>query len=225
MFLSHFAVGIASKRFAPRAPLAWLLAAPMLADIIWPVLVLAGAERVRITQDANPFHVLQFDSYPWSHSLLMDLAWGVILGLIVGRFWGKRAGVVVAAGVVSHWVLDWISHRPDVPLVPGGRRYGLDLWSSPAGTLAFELVMLAIGVWLFATATRPVDRTGRWAFVGLVAFMLLVYLGATYGPPPTSDTAIAVSAALLAVIVIPWAWWIDSHRTVRQRIPEAAPAA
>ena len=78
----------------------------------------------------------------------------------------SHAFVVVLALVVSHWVLDFITHTPDMPLYPGGPKFGLGLWNSIAGTMAIEAAMFAAGVWIYTQVTRPRDRIGRWAFVG-----------------------------------------------------------
>ncbi len=115
MFIGHFAVGFAAKRWAPRSSLAVLLAAPLLLDMIWPVLVLAGVERVRIVPGDTAFTPLAFDAYPWSHSLLTSLVWAALCG---GGVWlasrDRAATLLVSAGLVSHWVLDWITHRRDM---------------------------------------------------------------------------------------------------------------
>ncbi len=212
MFVGHFAVGFASKRWAPRANLGWLLLAPLLADVIWPVLILMGVEQARVVADPDPFHMLKLDDMPWSHSLLLDMGWAVLLGLVVGRLYDRRAGVVVGIGVISHWVLDWITHPRDMLLVPGGTKYGLDLWRSVPGTMSVELAMFAVSLWLYTRATRARDTVGRVAFWSLVAFLLVAYVGSTVSPPPPSIGAVGVTVLALGFITIPWAVWIDRHR-------------
>src|SRR4029077_7128000 len=123
MFIGHFAVGLASKRFAPRTNAATLIAAAIFLDILWPIFVLLGWEQVRIDPGNTPFTPLEFVSYPWSHSLLMSLLWATAFALIYYAATRYRAGsVAVWIGVNSHWILDWISHAPDMPLYPGGPR-------------------------------------------------------------------------------------------------------
>jgi membrane-bound metal-dependent hydrolase YbcI (DUF457 family) len=213
MFIGHAAVGFASKAAAPRASLGWLLAAPFLLDLLWPVFLLLGIERVTIERGPNAFLNFSFDSYPWSHSLAMACVWAVLYGL-VARFFTRSAAVggVAALGVVSHWICDAIVHRPDLPLWPGSSIYvGMGLWNSVAGTLAVEVPMFAAGVWLYAKATRPRDATGRWSLAALVALLLVLYSGAAFGPPPPNVTAAAVGTLAL-LILVPWAIWIDRHR-------------
>ena len=175
--------------------------------------MLAGVERVEVAPGDTAFTPLHFVSYPWSHSLAMSIVWGLALGAIVrARGATMRGAGIVAALVVSHWVLDVASHRPDMPLWPGGGPLlGLGLWRSVPATLVVELAMYAAGVALYARATRAKDRTGTWAYVGLVAFLLVAYVGNVLGPPPPSATAVAVSALALWLVPL-WGLWIERHR-------------
>ena len=216
MFIGHFAVALAARRAAPRTSLGWLFAACQLSDLIWPVLLLAGVESAHIEPGNTAVTPLAFDHYPWSHSLLMTIAWGIVLGgIYLGLRGDRRAALVLAAVVVSHWVLDWISHRPDLPLTPwGDTRVGLGLWNSVIATVVVEGLLFAIGVRMYSRFTAPRDRTGRVAWVSLVLFLALIYVANIFGPPPTSMTAVAVSALAIWLLVW-WAAWADGHRMVR----------
>ncbi len=214
VFIGHFAVGFASKRIAPRTSLGLLLVAPLLADVIWPVLILAGAEQVRITGGPNPFLTLTFDAYPWSHSLLMLTVWGLLLGGGYYALTKYRVGAVVLfVGVLSHWVLDVVTHVPDMPIAPGVPiRVGLGLWQSVAGTVLIEGAMFVAGVWLYATGTRARDGIGRWAWWGYVALLVVAYLSQLVSPPPPSVSALGWVAISMSVVMVVWAWWLDRHR-------------
>jgi len=218
MFIGHFALGFAAKPAAPRLSLAMLFAAAQLADIIWPFLVAFGVEQVRIQPGITAVTPLDFVSYPYSHSLLMLCVWGALLGAVCAMVvHSRRAFAVVAALVVSHWVLDWVTHRPDMPLYPGGPKVGLGLWNSVAATVAVEVLMFAAGLWIYARATRARDAVGRRALPALVGFLLVIYLANIIGPPPPGVMAIVVAGIAGAVVIVLWAWWIDRHRTVVER--------
>jgi len=213
MFIGHVAVGFAAKRVAPKTSLGLLIAAPLALDLLWPVLVLVGVERVRIDPGNTAFTPLAFTYYPWSHSLLMSLVWSVLAG-VAYWLWRRYAvgALVLGAGVFSHWVLDAVSHRPDMPLYPGGATMvGLGLWNSVPATLVVECLMYAAGVWLYARATKPRDRIGTYGFWSFVAFQLLVYAMNEFGPPPPSAQAIGCMGLALWLLPV-WAWWFDSHR-------------
>ncbi len=216
MFLGHYAVGFGSKRAAPKASLGTLILAAQFLDLLWPILVLAGIEHVRIDPGNTPLTPLDFYDYPVSHSLLTALAWGAALGLLyaaVQRY--PRGGWFVAIAVASHWVLDVVSHRPDMPLAPGLHTYiGLGLWYSVPATIIVELALFAAGVYLYTRTTIAKDRTGRYAFWGLVLFLAIVYVLDLTSPPPPSDRAVAWGA-LLAWLFVPWGYWIDRHRIPR----------
>ena len=214
MFIGHFAVGLASKHAAPKASLGALLAAPLLLDLLWPIFLLLGWESVRIDPGNTPMTPLAFDSYPISHSLVASIGWGALFALVYWAITKYATGAaVIFAGVVSHWVLDWAAHRPDMPLSPwGATKVGLGLWSSVAATVAVEAAMFGAGLWLYARATRSKDRTGTIAFWAFVIFVLASYAGAIFGPPPPDPHSLAVFSLGLWLFPL-WALWFDGHRT------------
>lgn len=219
MFIGHFAVGFAAKRFAPRASLAVLLAAPLLPDLLWPPLLLLGWERVRIDPGNTKFTPLDLAYYPWSHSLLLCLVFATGFALLYDRITHYRRGTLaIWIGVVSHWILDWITHRPDMPLYPGGPRLGLGLWNSIAGTMVVELVMFGTGVWLYAATTRARDRIGHYAFLGYLVLLLMAYVGDRFSGPPASPDEIAWTGLIAEAILLLWAWWFDRHRASREAV-------
>ena len=216
MFIGHAALGFAAKKAAPRTNLGWLLTAPFFADLLWPVFLLLGWEQVRIDPGNTVMTPLDFVSYPWSHSLLMLLVWSALLG---GAYaWLRRdarGAWIIGALVTSHWVLDWLTHRPDMPLLPiGGPKVGLGLWNSRVGTLAVEVPLFVIGLVVYLTTTRAKSWAGHASLWSLAAFLLLVYFGNLNGPPPPSPHAIGLFG-LLGLLFIPWAMWIEATRAVR----------
>lgn len=213
MFLGHFAVALGAKKAAPRISLGTLVFAAQFADLIWPVLLLLGLEQVRIVPGITRVTPLDFVSYPYSHSLAAQVLWGAALGSVLFAIRRSlRNAAVLAVCVPSHWLLDYIAHRPDMPVLPGGPRYGLGLWNSLPGTLAVELILFAAGIALYLTATRAKDGTGRYALWSFLILLLLVYLGSLAGPPPPSVPVLAMSA-LAMWLTVPWAAWTDRHRS------------
>jgi hypothetical protein len=212
MFIGHYALGLAAKRVEPRLSLPLLLTAPQLLDLVWPVFVLAGIEHVEVAPGNTAFTPLAFTYYPWSHSLAMAIVWAAGFAAIVRARLGMwRPASIAGALVVSHWVLDFASHRPDMPVWPEGPRLGLGLWRSVPATLAVEIAMYAAGVFLYVRATRAKDRVGTWALLGLVGLLFVAYIGNVLGPPPPSGTAVAVSALALWLVPL-WGIWIERHR-------------
>lgn len=213
MFLGHYAVALAAKRTAPRTSLGTLFFAAQLADMAWPVFLLAGWERVRIAPNPDPFLNLAFDAYPISHSLLTLAAGGVLLASLYGMVTGyARGAVVVALAAASHWLLDFATHRPDMPLYPGGPVVGLGLWNSVAGTIAVEGSMFLVALWLYARGTRARDRVGRYGFWGLMALLVLSYVSSLLAGPPPSVRGIAIGGVVFGWLFVLWAGWADGHR-------------
>ncbi len=197
-----------------------MFAAAQCLDLAWPTFLLLGWEQVRIEPGATAVTPLDFVSYPYTHSLLGAAAWAAAAGLVyfaIRRY--GRGALVVGAAVISHWFLDLIVHRPDLPLTfTGTTRVGLGLWNSVAGTLIVELGLLAVGVWIYMRTTRPRDAIGKWALVGLVAFLLLIYASNLLGPPPPSVAMIAWAGQAQWLLVL-WAYWADKHRGLRNSEP------
>lgn len=201
MFIGHFALGFVASRMDKRLPLGTALVASQLPDAIWPYLLLAGAETVTIAPGDTAMTPLRFDSYPWSHSLLMVAVGGGLLALAY-RAWGgaARTASILAGLAISHWFLDFVTHRPDMPLFPwGDSRFGLGMWNSVSLTVTMEGLMFATAVWVYARGRRM--SAGFWA---LIATLGLIYMANIFGPPPPGISAIALSMITLVPIV--W-WW------------------
>lgn len=216
MFVGHAAVALAGKTRVPTISLGLLLAAAFWLDLVWPVLVLAGLEVVRVDPGNTVFTPLAFDSYPWSHSLLMVMGWSALAaGLAACCRRGGRTGALVGVLVLSHWVLDAVMHRPDLPLWPGtSPLVGFSLWNSVTASLLVEGLLFAGGILLYVRATTPTDRTGRLAFWGLIGLMLGIWASQPFSPPPPNATAVAVGSLAIWLLVF-WAAWADRHRTFR----------
>jgi hypothetical protein len=214
MFIGHFAVGFAAKRATPGVSLAALFVAAELADLVWPVMVALGVEQVRIDPGNTAFTPLDFISYPYSHSLALLVVWAIVFGLAYRVIAGRNgsAFAILAALVVSHWFLDLISHRPDMPLYPRGPRLGLGLWNSVPGTLAVETLMYIAGLWTYVRTTRPRDGAGRWGFLSFALFLMVVYVSSAVGPPPPSVTAVWTVGLVGGLILVIWSGWFDRHR-------------
>lgn len=217
MFLGHFAIGLGAKRIAPAVSLGTLFLAVQFADLLWPVFVMLGFESFVIQPGITAFTPLDFVHYPYSHSLLMSLLWGLAFAIVYffagrGR---KQAAGMLALLVLSHWLLDVASHRPDMPLMPGSDiLVGLGLWNSVPATVIVEGLMFVAGIFLYLQTTTATDRIGVYAFWGLIAFLVLINLGNIFGPPPPGVEAVTRSA-LAIWLLIAWGYWIDRHRTLR----------
>lgn len=214
MFIGHFAVAFAAKRVAPRPSLGLTFVAAQLADLLWPIFLLVGIEQVRVAPGTNPFLNLDFTNYPWSHSLVIELSLGAILGAVYAvATRDARGALVLLALVPSHWLLDWITHVPDLPLAPWpSAKVGLGLWRNPAATIVVEVMMYVAGVAIYARSTRAIDKKGSYGLWTLVATLLVLYVVSIISPPPPSVTALA-AGALIGWPLALWPWWIDKHRS------------
>lgn len=214
MFIGHFGLGFGAKKAAPAVSLGALFLAAQFADLLWPTLVLLGVERLAIEPGATAVTPLNFISYPYSHSLLMLCVWGAVLGITYAAATRSRAVAAVTLGLLvsSHWILDFMTHRPDLPLTPmGSDRFGLSLWSSLPGTLVAEFGIFAVGVWLYVRSTTPRDRIGSIGLWTLVGFLAITMIANILGPAPPNVAAVAWSAQAIWLLVL-WGAWVDRHR-------------
>jgi hypothetical protein len=213
VFIGHYALGLAAKRMVPRTSLGTLIAAPTLADLLWPAFLLLGWERVTSVGGSNPFLTLRFDSYPISHSLLTLIGWGLLCAALYRIQTGfARGAVVVGLLVVSHWLLDYVVHVPDLPLYPGGPKVGLGLWHSPPATIVVEAIMSLVGIALYLGTTRARDRVGRYGLAAFLALIGLSYVGALLSPPLTNMHALAIGGLVFGWLFVGIAGWVDGHR-------------
>ena len=214
MFLGHYALAFGAKKIAPMMSLGTLFLACQFADLLWPTLVVLGYEVVAIDPGNTLVTPLNFVSDPYSHSLVALAGWAALFAIAYRaiRGWHPVAIATIAALVFSHYVLDVITHRPDLPItLTGSRRLGLGLWNYPGTTLALESALFIIGTTLYMSVTRARDRIGRLALYGLIMMVVAIYFAALYGPPPPSAAAVAIAGHLSWLFVI-WAYWVDRHR-------------
>ena len=188
-------------------------------DLLWPAFLLLGVEHARIAPGITRVTPLDFYDYPYSHSLLMALVWGALFFAVYFSLRRKtKAALILGALVVSHWILDLIVHRPDLPLVPGSHSFGLGLWNSMAGTFLVETGLYLAGVLIYARTTVARNRVGRLAFWAFVLVLYAIYLANAFGPPPPDIRAVAWAGMGLWLFVL-WAWWLDRNRESRTSPP------
>lgn len=219
MFLGHFAVALAAKRADPSVSLGTLCLAAQLPDALWPIFLFAGAEQVAVHPGITRVTPLDFLHYPYSHSLLLAGLWAAAFALAHFAFRRRgKAALLLFAVALSHWGLDWLVHRPDLPLFPGGPKLGLGLWNNVPATLALELGSFALGMYLYESATRPLDKAGGRSLSLFAIVLLVAYAGNVFGPPPPDAQAIA-GAAMAFWLIFAWAFWFDRHRAPRKAEP------
>ena len=209
MFIGHYALGLASKKMPNPPSLAIAFIAVQFLDLIWPIFVLLGIENFQIEEGITKLTPLNFVHYPYSHSLLMALIWSLLFGLLYFTATRNRRNALLVGGLVfSHWILDFIVHRPDLPLTPfGDTRVGLGMWNHPALEILLEIGLFLIGLYFYLNSRQPRRRIVFW---GLIGFLLIIHLINLLGPPPPSEEAVTWSANLLWIFVA-WAWWVEKR--------------
>ncbi len=208
MFIGHYSVSFAGKAMEKRIPLWLLFLAVQWIDVMWSIFVLLGVEKVRIVPGFTESNDLDLYYMPYTHSLLGVLCWSVLAYAIcqlIPQLRGKRTGLILAAAVFSHWILDLIVHRPDLALYDSVGKMGFGLWDHRGAAFALEMAVLFGGVGLLY---RSWTRKGR--LVGFAIFLAAVQVFNTFFfPPPTSDRAMAITAFVLYAVLTLMAWWVE----------------
>jgi hypothetical protein len=205
MFVGHYAVSLAAKRYAPKISLGWTFVAVQFLDVVWAPLVLLGIEKARVVPGFLPASSLDLYYMPWTHSLVMALAWSWIVYRI-----SKQA--VLGACVFSHWVLDFVAHAPDLSLMKGPPYMGLGLWRSRPGTFWTEAILLSVGLWVYMRVTKPKNAIGKFGMPAFVILLLAINWNNIYGPPMMNMKYVAIGAEMFYGVFAAIAWWLDRNR-------------
>ena len=213
MFIGHFGAGFAGKKFDKSPSLGTYFMAAQFVDLLWPLFLLLGIERVKIESGNTAVTPLDFVYYPFSHSLIGVIFWALLFGLVYFLF-KKNIKVAFVLGliVISHWFLDLIVHRPDLPIIFGvDLKVGFGLWNSLIGTVIVEGLIFIGGFFIYLKSTKAKNKTGKYALWGLVIFLVAIYISNLFGPPPDSTGAIGIVGNAQWLIVL-WGYWIDKNR-------------
>lgn len=223
MFVGHYGVSFAAKRLNPSIPLWVLFVAVQLLDVIWGPLVALGIEKVRIVPGFTATNPLDLYYMPYTHSLVAAVLWSA--GALVAYRWlakpgpAGRAALIVGLAVFSHWVLDLVMHRPDLPLYDNTAKVGLGLWNYRAVALTLEIATLLAGLWLYARSANA--RPVRMAVFCLV--LIGIHVLSLVGPVPPSDKALGWTALVGYVVLAATAWLLE--RTRGRAAPSGASAS
>ena len=222
MFIGHYGAGLAAKKFAvvpdgkikPPSLGSFFLASQFL-DLLWPLLIILGIEKAEIANSGNPFLNLTFSYYPYSHSMITVVFWSLLFGSLYFAFRKNlRNAVILGIVVFSHWILDLISHIPDLQILLGNNyKIGLGLWNSVAFTILIEGGIFLTGTYLYLKSTESINKRGNYIIWSLIIFLSSVYFLNIISPPPPSIEAVAYTG-LSQWLIILWAYWADSNRSL-----------
>lgn len=212
MFVGHYGPGFVAKRFEGSIPVWVLFIATQWLDFVWCTLVLLGVNKVQILggyAEMNPYYM------PYDHSLGAALFWSLAVGF---AYWvwrrndGRQAAGLVGAAVFSHWILDFITHKPDLPLFANAFKVGLGLWRYPGISLVAEIVVLFAGIYLYMRGTKAVTAGGRYAMVVFGCVMLAIHISLFFGPPPPSVRFGATAGLVCYSSFAAVAYWLEKKR-------------
>ena len=213
MFIGHFGAGFAGKKFSKSASLGTYFMAAQWVDLIWPILLLLGIEKVKIDPGVSAVTPLNFTYYPFTHSLFGTIVWGILFSavyFIIKK--NYKTSIILGLLVISHWFLDLLVHIPDLPIFPGySLKVGFGIWNNFTLTIIVEGLVFVIGAYIYFKITKPKNKIGVYSLVGLIIFFVAMYISNLLGPPPPSIEAIGIIGNAQWLIIL-WAYWIDKNR-------------
>jgi len=217
LFIGHYGPAYAIKRWQPEIPIFTLFIAVQLVDVAWAIFVPLGIEKVRIVPGITASNPLDLYYMPYTHSLVAAVLWsvvgGVVFALLKHRQRCTRIAFAVGAAILSHWLLDYLVHRPDLPLYDNTAKVGLGLWNYPMPAFALEIGSVLAGLLIYLSGSAPRDAIGRFGPWVFLAAMVAVQSIAFFGKPPETPNQAAVTALVMYVVLAGAAAWLDRHRT------------
>ncbi|MFZ0452812.1 MAG: metal-dependent hydrolase [Ignavibacteriaceae bacterium] len=213
MFIGHYGAGFAGKKIDNKPSLGTMFFAAQFLDLLWPVFILLGIENVKIVPGLMAANPLDFTYYPYTHSLFFTIIWGILFGAVYFLVRKNLKGsFLLGSLVLSHWILDLIVHRPDLPVLPwSDLKVGFGLWNSVPVSFVLEVLIFSLGAFFYLSSTKAKNKTGNFALWGLIIFLLVIFIANIFSSPPPSVEAIGI-AGLSQWLIVAWAYWIDRNR-------------
>ncbi len=216
MFIGHFAPAFIAAAAYSRGPkLATYFVAAQLVDWAFFMLAILGVEKLRVDPGATVMVPLDLYHMPFTHSLVGTAGWAVAMGIVVAIWYRDvLAGFLCALVVASHWVLDWVTHAPDLTIMGDGKTYGLGLWNHPELAMPLE-IGITLGAFLFyihrsrGPAAQPLI---------LISVMMALQMVNWFAPHPEEAGIFLYLQALFAfAIITAFAVWVGENRYFTQR--------
>ncbi len=223
MGIGHLGIGLGLKKANSRINLGLLFFVAFFADFLLGIFILMGLEQAHIPPDYEELRYLYFE-FPYSHGLAATLFWSALIFLLVKLFWPKDKGnstlvaTILAIAAFSHFVLDWLVHIPEIPLLgPESYKMGLGLWDTLGLALFIEGLLVAGGLIIYFRTTSGQGFGARYGLLILIGlFFVMQFMGQLFGPPPPNATGPAISWIAMPLIISGLAFWLDKKRTPKQ---------
>jgi hypothetical protein len=229
LFAGHIGAALAIGRVARQVNVGVLITSALLLDLLLWSFVLVGWESVTIPDNFAKTHQPAF-VFPYSHSVFASIGWATLAGTM-GYLWYRRGGrqpsarvaALIAAAVLSHWLLDALVHRTELPLAGlNSMKFGFGLWQSMPVALIVEGAIVIAGICLFLPGTSLSRAKSSSVAVLCIVILAFTIMGMTLAPPPPSSLAMAGSSLVTLVVVCALACWLGRLPGTRQ--PAVGPA-
>lgn len=222
MFIGHYGIALATKRFDKNLSLGLLFISTQFADILFFTLVLLGIEKMSFVPGITKVSPLDFTYYPYSHGLAASLLWAglffMVFRIASSKSDSNKNTIALAMGatVFSHFLLDVIVHRADLPLL-GGDSYkiGLGLWNYVFASSLIELLIFLSGLWMYLKSTKGATFVGKYGMIIFSTFVTVMWMASLLTPTPSDFNirGFAIFGLIFQSLVIGIVSWLDRRRT------------
>jgi len=217
MFVGHYGVSFVLKSVDRKTPLWILFIAVQLVDVFWSFFVIVGIEKARIVPGITASNPLDLYYMPYTHSFIAAIVWSLISFMIyrlLPNAGGRREALIVALAVLSHWFLDLLVHRPDLPLYADTYKVGIGLWNYPVPAFLLETGLLLIGMTLYFRATVAKSPMGKYGMIVFGVVMAIIQAALFFGPLVAHSSTGAALIALISYSIFAWvAYWLERKRS------------
>lgn len=204
MFIGHWAPAFiaATHKDSPSLPL--LFIAAQLVDWAFFLFLMFGVESMRITPDISVMNPMDLYHMPYTHSLIGSAAWASIFAaLIFGVTQSRKAALIGALVVLSHWFLDLLVHIPDLTIAGSPPKLGLGLWNHPSIEIPLELVLTIGALWIYVRKIKPKSTPLLMLALVMLALQLFNWFGPVE-PQVTTGTSLLAFFAFGIVTLLSW---------------------
>ncbi len=205
MFIGHYGPAFAAKAVVKTVPLWVLFVAAQWVDFLWAAFVIAGVEKVRLVENFIGVNPLDLYFMPYTHGLPSAALLSLFIGGVAAvALKGDRMAIVLVVGVTafSHWLLDWVVHAPDLPIVFDEMKVGMALWAYPYASVPVEIALVLGGVWFYDRAAPSPTRAGTIALWLLGFAMAALQVQNTFFNEHPKDPTAFAQLALTGYVVL-----------------------
>ncbi|MDH5719261.1 MAG: hypothetical protein OEZ13_01440 [Spirochaetia bacterium] len=186
MYIGHYAVSFAIKKFDKKTSLGQFFIATQLVDIIFFHFALMGIERFSLIENYTQSTHFNLEYMPYTHSLAASFFWSLLIYLFSTLIMKKNkvTAFFFSITVFIHWFFDLIVHTPDLPLLSDSSiKAGFGLWENAIATFLLEAVLIGTGFIIYLRDNKSGSLIYKYAMIFFVFLLIVINSINIFAPP------------------------------------------